>query len=148
MLLFGVSGHCKVILDCLESNGKNIVGIFDDDLTKTKLLNYEVIGKHNTQKFKDEEIIISIGDNKTRKNVSKLIEHKFEVAIHKSAIISKNVFVGEGTVIIHNSVVQSSVVIGKWAMIGAGSVVTKDIPDYSIVVGNPARRIKTINKKK
>jgi len=32
-------------------------------------------------------------------------------------------------------------VLGKWAMVGAGAVVTKDVPDYGLVVGNPARLI-------
>ncbi|MCS1408621.1 MAG: dTDP-3-amino-3,6-dideoxy-alpha-D-galactopyranose 3-N-acetyltransferase [Verrucomicrobia subdivision 3 bacterium] len=31
------------------------------------------------------------------------------------------------------------VTIGKWAMVGAGSVVTKDVPDHALVLGNPAR---------
>lgn len=31
--------------------------------------------------------------------------------------------------------------IGKWAMVGAGAVVTKDIPDYALVLGNPARKV-------
>jgi len=31
--------------------------------------------------------------------------------------------------------------IGSYAMIGAGSVITKDVPDYALVVGNPGRRI-------
>jgi UDP-2-acetamido-3-amino-2,3-dideoxy-glucuronate N-acetyltransferase len=31
--------------------------------------------------------------------------------------------------------------IGKWALVGAGAVVTKDVKDYALVVGNPARQI-------
>lgn len=40
-----------------------------------------------------------------------------------------------------NSTIICGVTIGRWAMIGAGSVVTKDIPDHSLFVGNPARQI-------
>ena len=31
--------------------------------------------------------------------------------------------------------------IGKYALIGAGAVVTKDVPDYALVVGNPSKQI-------
>ena len=31
--------------------------------------------------------------------------------------------------------------IGKWAMVGSGAVVTKDIPDYALVIGVPARQV-------
>ena len=41
-----------------------------------------------------------------------------------------------------NAVVTAGVTIGKHCVIAAGSVVTKDIPPYSIAVGNPARVIK------
>lgn len=44
-----------------------------------------------------------------------------------------------------NSVVLAGVTIGKRCQIGAGSVVTKDIPPFSIAVGNPARVIKQFN---
>lgn len=40
-----------------------------------------------------------------------------------------------------NSVLVCGITVGRWAMIGAGSVVTKDVPDYGLVVGNPARLI-------
>jgi len=36
--------------------------------------------------------------------------------------------------------------IGKWALVGAGSVVTKDVPNYGLVVGNPARLVGYICK--
>lgn len=41
-----------------------------------------------------------------------------------------------------NSIVLKGVTVGKGAIIGAGSVVTKDVAPYSIVAGNPAREIK------
>ncbi|MCP5266384.1 MAG: N-acetyltransferase [Burkholderiaceae bacterium] len=39
------------------------------------------------------------------------------------------------------TIVLTGVTIGRFAMIGSGSVVTRDVPDYALVVGNPARRI-------
>lgn len=38
--------------------------------------------------------------------------------------------------------ILSGICIGKGSVVGAGSVVTKDIPPYSVVVGNPAQIIK------
>lgn len=38
-----------------------------------------------------------------------------------------------------HATIVCGVMIGKWAMIGAGSVVTKDVPDHGLVIGNPAR---------
>jgi len=38
-----------------------------------------------------------------------------------------------------NSTVVCGVTIGRWAMVGAGSVVTRDVPEHALVVGNPAR---------
>jgi acetyltransferase-like isoleucine patch superfamily enzyme len=42
-----------------------------------------------------------------------------------------------------NSIILKGVTIGEGAIVGAGSVVTKDVPDFTIVAGNPARIIKT-----
>jgi UDP-2-acetamido-3-amino-2,3-dideoxy-glucuronate N-acetyltransferase len=47
----------------------------------------------------------------------------------------------EGAAIGANSTIRCGITIGRWAMIGAGSVVTKDVADYALVVGNPARVI-------
>jgi UDP-2-acetamido-3-amino-2,3-dideoxy-glucuronate N-acetyltransferase len=40
-----------------------------------------------------------------------------------------------------NATVVCGVTIGRYAFVGAGAVVTRDVPDYALVVGNPARRI-------
>ncbi len=37
------------------------------------------------------------------------------------------------------AVILPGICIGLWAMVGAGAVVTKDVPDHALVVGNPAR---------
>jgi len=47
-----------------------------------------------------------------------------------------------------NSTILPGVVIGRNSLIGAGSVVTKDVPEDAVVVGNPARVINNVNKLK
>ncbi len=49
--------------------------------------------------------------------------------------------VGEGAAIGANATIICGIAIGKFSLIGAGAVVTKDVPDYAIVAGNPARRV-------
>ncbi|MCX7521054.1 acyltransferase [Microbacterium sp. STN6] len=39
------------------------------------------------------------------------------------------------------SVCIAPITIGRWALVGAGAVVVKDVPDFALVVGNPARRV-------
>lgn len=38
-----------------------------------------------------------------------------------------------------NSTIRCGITIGQWAMVGSGSVVTRDVPDHGLVYGNPAR---------
>ncbi|WP_341875766.1 acyltransferase [Defluviitalea saccharophila] len=47
----------------------------------------------------------------------------------------------KGATIGANATIVCGNIIGKYALVGAGSVVTKDVPDYGLVVGNPARLI-------
>lgn len=65
-------------------------------------------------------------------NPRSFIERKSE---YKETIISKGASVGANvTIVCGNN-------IGKYALIGAGAVVTKDVPDYALVVGNPSKII-------
>jgi acetyltransferase-like isoleucine patch superfamily enzyme len=44
-----------------------------------------------------------------------------------------------------NAIILKGVKIGKGAIVGAGAIVTKDVPDYAIVIGNPAKIVKYTN---
>lgn len=198
MLLYGASGHCKVVCSALESLKISINAIFDDNKQVYRLNNYQVSGPYNSNFFSLDELIISIGDNKVRKSISKNIKHNFGNCISPHAICDKNVILGKGSIILHGAIVQrdtqigshvilntsssvdhdciindfvhlspgarlaggvnvgegthiglnASVIpninIGKWCIIGAGAVIIRDVPDYSVVVGNPGKIIKTL----
>lgn len=59
---------------------------------------------------------------------------------------AKPITIGDGTWIAGNVVVNGGVTIGKRCVIGSGSVVTRDIPDDSLAVGNPAKVVRKITK--
>lgn len=68
-----------------------------------------------------------------------------EIPYMNQPLICKEVRVGEGTWIGEKVSVLPGVRIGRKCIIGTNAVVTKDVPDYSIVAGIPARVIKTYN---
>jgi acetyltransferase-like isoleucine patch superfamily enzyme len=52
----------------------------------------------------------------------------------------------QGAAIGSGAICVAPVKIGKWALVGAGAVVTKDVKDYALVVGNPARQVGWVGK--
>lgn len=68
-----------------------------------------------------------------------------EIPYMNQSLISKAVSIGDGCWIGENVCILPGVSIGKKCIIGAGSIVTKSIPDYCTAVGNPARVIKKYN---
>ena len=83
--------------------------------------------------FKCEDNVF-IGPNAVFTNVANprsFIERKSEF---------KQTIIREGATIGANATIVCGHDIGKYAFIGAGSVVTKEVPDYTMVVGNPARK--------
>jgi UDP-2-acetamido-3-amino-2,3-dideoxy-glucuronate N-acetyltransferase len=60
--------------------------------------------------------------------------------------VSVGVTARTGASIGANATCIAPVTIGRWALVGSGAVVTKDVPDFALVVGNPARRIAWVGK--
>lgn len=64
----------------------------------------------------------------------------WEYAESKPIRIEENVWIGR------NSSIMKGVTVGKGAIIAFGAVVTKDVPPYTIVAGNPAKVVKQLSK--
>jgi UDP-2-acetamido-3-amino-2,3-dideoxy-glucuronate N-acetyltransferase len=58
----------------------------------------------------------------------------------------KPTLVKKGASIGANATIICGITIGEYAMIGAGSVITKNVPDYALVVGNPGKQIGRVDK--
>lgn len=56
------------------------------------------------------------------------------------------VHIKRGASIGANATCIAPVTVGEWALVGSGSVVTTDVPNFALVVGNPARRIRWVGK--
>jgi carbonic anhydrase/acetyltransferase-like protein (isoleucine patch superfamily) len=65
-----------------------------------------------------------------------------EEPIHAQPLVFAGIDIGDDVWIGSHVVILDGVTIGSHCIIGAGSVVTKDMPDWSVVVGNPARRVR------
>jgi acetyltransferase-like isoleucine patch superfamily enzyme len=68
--------------------------------------------------------------------------------IHRQKVTTKKITIEDECWIGANCVIMAGVTIGKHSVIAAGSVVTKDIPPYSVAAGNPARVIKQYDANK
>lgn len=80
---------------------------------------------------------VRIGDYSYIANGAMILSHDFINKRHTETIIGKNVFIGAYAIIL------PGVQVGNHAIVAAGSVVTKDVPEYCMVAGNPAKVIKT-----
>ena len=78
--------------------------------------------------------MVQITDNNHTTDGNNLI--KYQLSTIKSISIGQDCWIGSGAKIL------AGVTIGNGAVIGANSVVTKDIPPFAIAVGSPARVIK------
>ena len=87
-------------------------------------------GGHNLESVSTSPVF-SKGKNIFRRNFASI-----EYSPYKQTVIGNDVWIG------NRALILQGVTIGDGAVVGAGSVVTKDVEPYSVVAGNPARVIK------
>jgi len=119
MILYGFGDHGNVVYDCLEEK-QPFKGYFDQ---REQGLADAYLGVYDPTILPDEPILISIGDNAIRKKMAAIVQHRYEILIAPSAIVSKRVTIGEGTVILQSTVVQSGVILGQHVIVNAGAII-------------------------
>lgn len=63
-------------------------------------------------------------------------------------LLCKPVHIGKGAWIGAGSTILPGVTVGEYAIVGAGSIVTKDVPPYAVAVGSPAKVVKYLDKER
>lgn len=125
MDIVGASGHAKVILDTLRLNKIEISGIWDDNEKLKEFAGYIICG--NVQaciSSKPALSLIAIGNNEIRKKVvNQFINLHFGHAVHPGAIISNDVKIGEGTVVMANCSINTGSIIGKHVIVNTNASV-------------------------
>ncbi len=139
MKVFGVGGHAKVVIDTARVSGRSILAVYDDDKKKQgeKFCGFRVEGLINDSIR--GKAVIAIGANTVRQIIDrKMTKVDWDTLIHPTAIISKDVEIGEGTVVMAGAIIQSGTVIGRHCIINTGACVDHDsnIGDYSHIAPN------------
>lgn len=145
LVIFGASGHAKVILDIAEKQGSwNILGLLDSYRPKGfELLGYSVLGGTEAladllAAHPDLQVFIAIGDNHNRERIAIELRAsypfiRFATLIHPGAHVARVVSIGEGTVIMPGAVVNNDSRIGEFVIINTNACVEHDgnMEDFS-----------------
>ena len=134
LIIIGASGHGKVIADIAVKNNYDHIFFLDDNEEIIECAGFPVIGRTNEASDIDGDKIVAIGNAEIRKRIQEKLENLVTL-IHPTAVISRRVEIGEGTVVMAGAVVTSDGVIGKGCIINTGASVDHDckIGDYSHV---------------
>lgn len=145
LILIGASGHGKVCAEIAELNGYEDILFLDDDRTIKECDGHIVAGvEDDFEKFVDNftAFFVSIGSGETRKRIQKRIIDaggKIATLIHPESIVSKNVVIDTGVVVMAGAVINPGTEVGEGCIVNTASSIDHDckIGDYShIAVGS------------
>lgn len=129
-VIYGGGGHARVIGDAIKLNDDQLITYFDDNKDLLSINNIPVSSYHESIE-EHAKLIIGIGNNEIRRNISKYIVHEFGIVIHPNATVATDVVIGEGSVILAGAVIQSGAIIGKHVVINANVTI-----DHDAVIGD------------
>lgn len=136
ILLIGGGGHCASCIDVIEQNGQfDIAGIIDE-ATTSPLLGYPILGCDDDLKelrLQYNFALVSVGQIKTSAIRVKLFNHLKSLGfilpkiLSPRAYVSKHASVGEGTIVMHDVVINARVTVGKNCIINTKALIEHDV---------------------
>ena len=93
-----------------------------------------------------EPTSITLEDYATISPRAVILGHHTSTDVQGKKESAKPTRIGEGTWICVGATLMPGVTVGKYCVIGAGAVVTKDIPDFTLAMGDPAKPVKVLKK--
>lgn len=142
LYLIGGGGHCRSCIDVIELEGKyTIKGIFDmQENVGKSVLGYPIVASDTEiEKFVSESsyFLITIGQIKTSEtrlkfyNQLKKLNANLATVVSPRSHVSKHARIGEGTVVLHDVLVNSNVEVGDNCILN-----TKCLLEHDVKVGN------------
>lgn len=140
MIIYGASGHGKVIAEILEENGITDLTFVDDRPSGNSFLAYPLHPTAALKQLQQHEVVIAVGNNSTRKAISERLTCSFASAKHPAAHISKRSQIGEGTVVMAGVSVNAESNIGKHVILNTNCSIDHDciLADYVHISPNAA----------
>jgi len=137
IILIGGGGHCKSVIDVIEQENKfTIAGIIDKkELIGEEVLGYNVIGCDDDLEafFKSyKHAIVTVGQIQSPNiriklfNKLKTIGYKLPTIISPLAYVSKHAFIDEGTIVMHQVLINASTKIEKNCIINTKALIEHD----------------------
>jgi acetyltransferase-like isoleucine patch superfamily enzyme len=139
----------QIMITKILSKFKKFLGLFEVKAKKQKTFSKYKIGNvkhHNTIIDGLIPQMVKIGDDFISAPGSMILAHDASLFNHigchriEKTIIGNKVFLGA------NAIIMPGVTVGDGAIIGSGSIVTKDVPSFTVVAGNPAKIISTVQE--
>jgi acetyltransferase EpsM len=126
IILYGASGHSKVIIDLLKACGRGKITVVDLDPSMESMLGCPVARQSEFKPMAGSRAIIAIGENSRRKKVASETNVPFATGMHPSSAVSPSAVIGEGSVVMANASVNADAVIGRHCIVNTGAIVEHD----------------------
>lgn len=130
-MIYGTGGHALTVEELARKEGYEVAAFFDDHIKEDQLYRERQVVKYDAAFNRQQPVVIAIGNNKIRKKIATAVTHACCTLKDSSVLLSTDVHLGEGTVIMPGVIVQAGVRVGEHVIINIGAAI-----DHEVVIGD------------